>query len=181
MMRVSTELRELASEVTLSLLAITPGVSVVSKLIPKTFEKHVKAIYGVDRVSSLETAFRMALDAATSAVLDDLGAKPGSHEYGATHSAVADFRLALSETPLDVSLIASSLVDPVKLADAIRAHCPAEHRKWASDLRRKTFERILEAFCGAILAMAPQVPTVSTALAIETLRQISEIRSCLQK
>jgi hypothetical protein len=173
-------LKEIAAEITVGLLSITPGASTIVKLLPDTTKRTVRAAFGVEEAGSLKRAVHQALNAVTDDILAKLQAKPGSHEYGATFSAILDFRDALAVTKLDARLIATALAEPKLLEDAIRRNCPTEHAKSASELRRKVFKTVIERFTLAILAIAPQVPSVCLAVAVETYRQVRELRSLIE-
>ena len=161
-------LKEIAAEITVSLLSITPGASTVFKLLPDTMQRTVDAAFGRDNTKTLEAVVHQTLKEVTDHLVAKLKADPGSEEYGTVLSAVSDFRRALAATPLDARLVAKALATPELLTDAIRANCPMEHAKWASKQRRHVFLIVLESFTSAILAIAPQVPTVRVALAVET-------------
>ena len=178
-MATHEEIRKLAAEVAISLLSITPGTKTVMSILPHTSKRTIRKLFGADRSATLEALIEQTLDTIASEILTTLNAKPGSHEYGATFQAIEDFRASLSKTPLDSHLIVESLTDPTIFEKAIRANCPAEHEKWASALRRQTYDHVLRRFSAAIMALAPQVPTVQTAVAIETYKYVSEIRSSL--
>ena len=129
-------LRELAAEITISLLSIAPGTDVIGKLLPDTVKKSVRATFGVEKADTLEKAIDQALNSATDSILGSLRAGPESHEHGATFSAIHDFQLALSNTKLDARMIATALIESEVLEMAIANNCPLEHQKWASELRR---------------------------------------------
>lgn len=95
------EVRELAAEITLSLISITPGMSHLSKLLPEKTKKAVRAAYGVEKADTLEKAVEQTLEVVTADILGEIKAEPGTHEYGAPYSAITDFHEALKATRLD--------------------------------------------------------------------------------
>ena len=170
-------MRELAAEVVTSLLSMTPGVKAVTALLPTTSTRFVQQLFGVEKGNALEDVVAQTLDELTEEVLNDLKATPGSHEYGATFSAIEDFRVSLAATELTPSLILDALIEPRLLEATITANCPEEHRRWASDLRRSTFDEVTRRFAALVLSLAPQVPSVQAAMQVEILRELRSLRS----
>jgi len=170
------EVRLLAAEITVGLLGVAPGTSIVIGLLPETSKRAMRRLFGADRADSLQLLVQNTLDEIVHEILSALNAEPGSHEYGATYSAISDFRVSLSRTPLDSKLMVESLSDRNQLVDAIRKNCPEEHQERASKLRRRVFTEVLERVCEGILALAPQVPSIQSAVAVETLKRIVEIQ-----
>jgi hypothetical protein len=170
-------LRELASEIAISLLCVAPGPGTIVQLLPDTSRRAIRKLFGADRTATLEGLIQSTLQRTTDDILAAVRAEPKSDEYGATFSAIQDFKDSLSRTKLTSNLLVAALAEPAVLENAIRENCPQEHKAWASRLRRTSYDLVLQRFTAAILAVAPQVPTVQTAVAIETYRQVVELRS----
>jgi len=167
-------IRELAAEVTTGLLSILPGTSVAMKMLPDSSKRLVKKMFGVKKSASLEASIEEILGQVAKELLAHIGAERGSHEFGATYSGIEDFKASLSKTPLDAKLILDGLADPSIFIARLQQNCPEEHRKWASDLRRKIYGVVLHRFTAALLAIAPQIETVRTAMMVETYRLVAE-------
>ena len=171
---------ELAAEITVSLLSIAPGTGTIIDLLPNTSKKVICKLFGAKQAGTLKSLIETTLHSITKRILSQRNAKRGTHEYGATFQGIEDFKASLRATRLDTKLLIQALTDPSVLRSLLFDNTPEEHQKWASDLRRETYSDILDEFTIAIINLAPQVPVVQAAIAVETLRQLQALRAELE-
>lgn len=161
-----------AKDLALFLISLVPGGEVLTK----TFGKTILTAFDGILTRANDVTFEMALQSicqrVTKEILGQISAEIGSHEFGAHFGGLSDVGRTLAASKLTVDQLIDMDLEPRKLESHLRLFCPLEHKKWASELRERVYERALALTSDYIVLAAPNLPGFSASFCRALLRRM---------